>query len=134
LIKKKTQDEDTFPIVWMLLLQSIQSTSIEVYEDIKNCTNNGISLDGIAILFYKFSARMPDSRDFAECPRTQSHHDGALALFTNAAAIYSHSNEDSFLFRIGISERACVYNTGILSEPGGAVETSCEGGTAMDKK
>ena len=33
LIKKKTQDDDTFPIVWMLLLQSIQSTSIEVYEN-----------------------------------------------------------------------------------------------------
>jgi hypothetical protein len=36
LIKKKTQDDDTFVIVWMLILQSIQSTSIEVFEEIKN--------------------------------------------------------------------------------------------------
>jgi hypothetical protein len=36
LIKKKTQDDDTFVIVWMLILQSIQSTSIEVFKEIKN--------------------------------------------------------------------------------------------------
>jgi hypothetical protein len=36
LIKKKTQDDDTFVIVWMLILQSIQLTSIEVFEEIKN--------------------------------------------------------------------------------------------------
>jgi hypothetical protein len=36
LIKKKTQDDDTFVIVWMLILQSIQLTSIEVIEEIKN--------------------------------------------------------------------------------------------------
>jgi hypothetical protein len=35
LIKKKTQDDDTFVIVWMLILQLIQSTSIEVFEDIE---------------------------------------------------------------------------------------------------
>ena len=35
LIKKKTKDDDTFTIVWMLVLQSIQSTSIEVLEQIK---------------------------------------------------------------------------------------------------
>jgi hypothetical protein len=37
LIKKKTQDDDTFVIVWMLILQSIQSMSIEVFKEIKNC-------------------------------------------------------------------------------------------------
>jgi hypothetical protein len=36
LIKKKTQDDDTFVIVWMLILQLIQSMSIEVFEEIKN--------------------------------------------------------------------------------------------------
>ncbi len=36
LIKKKTKEDDTFTIVWMLVLQSIQSTSIEVFEEIKN--------------------------------------------------------------------------------------------------
>jgi hypothetical protein len=36
LIKKKTQDDDTFVIVWMLILQSIQLTSIEVFKEIKN--------------------------------------------------------------------------------------------------
>jgi hypothetical protein len=36
LIKKMTQDDDTFAIVWMLILQSIQSASIEVFEEIKN--------------------------------------------------------------------------------------------------
>jgi hypothetical protein len=36
LIKKKTQDDDTFVIVWMLILQLIQLTSIEVFEEIKN--------------------------------------------------------------------------------------------------
>jgi hypothetical protein len=36
LIKKKTQDDDMFVIVWTLILQSIQSTSIEVFEEIKN--------------------------------------------------------------------------------------------------
>jgi hypothetical protein len=36
LIKKKTQDDDTFVIVWMLILQSIQSMSIEVFKEIKN--------------------------------------------------------------------------------------------------
>ena len=35
LIKKKTKEDDTFTIVWMLVLQSIQSTSIEVFEQIK---------------------------------------------------------------------------------------------------
>jgi hypothetical protein len=35
-IKKKTQDDDTFVIVWMLFLQSIESMSIEVFEEIKN--------------------------------------------------------------------------------------------------
>jgi hypothetical protein len=39
LIKKKTQDDDTFVIVWMLILQLIQSTSIEVFEEIKNRTS-----------------------------------------------------------------------------------------------
>ena len=37
LIKKKTQDNDTFVIVWMLILQLIQLTSIEVFEGIKSC-------------------------------------------------------------------------------------------------
>jgi hypothetical protein len=37
LIKKKTQGDDTFVIVWMLILQSIQWTSIEVFKAIKNC-------------------------------------------------------------------------------------------------
>lgn len=35
LIKKKAKDDDTFTVVWMLVLQSIQSTSIEVFERIK---------------------------------------------------------------------------------------------------
>jgi hypothetical protein len=36
LIKKNTQDDDTFVIVWMLILQSILLTSIEVFKEIKN--------------------------------------------------------------------------------------------------
>ncbi len=36
LIKKMTQDDDTFVIVWMLILQSIQLTPIEVFKEIKN--------------------------------------------------------------------------------------------------
>jgi hypothetical protein len=34
LIKKKTQDDDTFVIMWMLILQLIQLTSIEVFKEI----------------------------------------------------------------------------------------------------
>jgi hypothetical protein len=32
-----TQENDTFVIVWILILQLIQLTSIEVFEGIKNC-------------------------------------------------------------------------------------------------
>jgi hypothetical protein len=34
LIKKKTQDDDTFVIMWMIILQLIQLTSIEVFKEI----------------------------------------------------------------------------------------------------
>jgi hypothetical protein len=36
LIKKKTQDDDIFMTVRILILQSIQLTSIEVFKEIKN--------------------------------------------------------------------------------------------------
>jgi hypothetical protein len=36
LITKKMETDDTFTVVWMLILQSIQSTSIEKYEKIKS--------------------------------------------------------------------------------------------------